>query len=507
MAALAGQGRPRLALIVTDESFQLHVLPARNGDALVLEYGSGHDRQRILIDGGIGRAAAGVKAFLGDDSELELLVVTHIDNDHIGGLLRLFEMPAPPMPADVWFNGYRHLPTSALQEMGPVAGEKFTTLILKQGYRWNDAFNRQAVKLGKAPGPPSVRCLKGGLQCIVLSPGEDQLVRLRKEWVQVVRDGGLDPAVPAPVLRLANALAWWWVLRGRLADQYRLLCQAAGHAETGSRGWCAAQLWLGQAAQDSADLAAALSHFTALRDAVADRPPSPALTSALAGRAGVLRPMGRADEAAGEARRALALAREIGHPAGELWALAELSLDADYAGDHDEAVRLARQAGQITAGVPGAIARYCSFVLTIVLAGAGDLAEAERVGAAGLARARDAGDLRNQALLLIGIVDVDLRAGRTGDATAHLREELRLAVRTGNWFDLRIGLFQCGTCAPRPVAARRPSRSGPRAPPSTGARAAPIRPCWRPAGMNGSARPGRRWDPAGHVRRRSAARR
>jgi DNA-binding CsgD family transcriptional regulator len=104
----------------------------------------------------------------------------------------------------------------------------------------------------------------------------------------------------------------------------------------------------------------------------------------------------------------------------------------------------ARQAGQITAGVPGAIARYCSFVLTIVLAGAGDLAEAERVGAAGLARARDAGDLRNQALLLIGIVEVDLRAGRAGDAAAHLREALRLAVRTGTWFDLRIGLFQCG---------------------------------------------------------------
>jgi DNA-binding CsgD family transcriptional regulator len=46
--------------------------------------------------------------------------------------------------------------------------------------------------------------------------------------------------------------------------------------------------------------------------------------------------------------------------------------------------------------------------------------------------------------LLIGIVDLDLRAGRTGDAAAHLREALRLAVRTGTWFDLRIGLFQCG---------------------------------------------------------------
>ena len=155
-------------------------------------------------------------------------------------------------------------------------------------------------------------------------------------------------------LRLAIALAWWWFLRGRLAGEYRLLCQAAGGAEVGSGGWCAAQLWLGWAAQYSADLAAALGHFTAVRDAVAGRPPSRALTVALAGRAAVLRLMGRAAEAAGEARRALALAREIGDPVGEVLALVELSLGADYAGDHDEAVRLARQAGQITVGIPGA---------------------------------------------------------------------------------------------------------------------------------------------------------
>ena len=83
-------------------------------------------------------------------------------------------------------------------------------------------------------------------------------------------------------------------------------------------------------------------------------------------------------------------------------------------------------------------------MLTIVLADAGDLAEAERVGAAGLARARDAGDLWNQALLLPRIVDLDLRAGRTGDAAAHLREGLHLAVRTGSWFELLTGLSQCG---------------------------------------------------------------
>jgi DNA-binding CsgD family transcriptional regulator len=248
----------------------------------------------------------------------------------------------------------------------------------------------------------------------------------------------------ALALRLASALAWWWFLRGRLAGQYPLLRQAAGRAEAGSDGWCTAQLWLGWTAQFAADLAASLGHFTAVRDAVAARSPSRALTSALAGRASTLRLMGRAAEADGDARRALALAREIKNPGAELLALAGLSLGADYAGDHDEAVRLARQAGQITAGIPGGLARLCSLVLTTVLAGAGDLAEAERVGAAGLARARDAGDLRNQMLLLPAIVELDLRAGRTGDAAAHLREGLHLAARTGTWFELQFGLSRCG---------------------------------------------------------------
>ena len=103
--------------------------------------------------------------------------------------------------------------------------------------------------------------------------------------------------------------------------------------------------------------------------------------------------MGRYAEAADEARRALAVAREIGYPGGEVLALATSAVAASGAGDQDGAVRLARQAAQITAGVPGSIARWCSYVLTGVLIEAGDLAAAEPVCAAALARARDAGDL------------------------------------------------------------------------------------------------------------------
>ena len=317
--------------------------------------------------------------------------------------------------------------------------------------------------------PAGVQSGDGELAAARWLDAEDATMRQALAWA-MEHDTAL-------ALRLANALAWWWHLRGRLAGEYRLLCQAAGGAEAGSGGWCAAQVWLGWTAQFSADPAGALGHFTAVRDAVADRPPSPALTAALAGRATTLRLMGRIAEAADDGRRSLALAREIGDPAGEVLALGGLSLDPDYAGDHDEAVRLARQAGQITAGIPGRLARLCSYVLTTVLADAGELAEAARVGAAGLARARDAGDLYNQAILLPRIVDLDLRAGRTGDA------------------------------APRPGAPPRPSRCGPRAPRPTSTRDAPPRPGRRPAGRNSCARPGRRSDPAGRGPPRTAARR
>ena len=65
---------------------------------------------------------------------------------------------------------------------------------------------------------------------------------------------GPDEGAEAVALRLAIALGWWWFLRGRLPGQYLLLGQAAGGAETGSDGWCAAQDWLGRASLFSADM-------------------------------------------------------------------------------------------------------------------------------------------------------------------------------------------------------------------------------------------------------------
>ena len=106
-------------------------------------------------------------------------------------------------------------------------------------------------------------------------------------------------------------------------------------------------------------------------------------------------------------------------------------------------VQLVRQAAQVTAGVPGVIARQCSYSLVDMLVGAGDLAAAGPVCAAALARARDAGDSMAQASLLQMMVTVDLAAGRIQDAAAHLRESLQF-TRTGTWWLLLDDLDRCG---------------------------------------------------------------
>jgi predicted ATPase/DNA-binding CsgD family transcriptional regulator len=249
---------------------------------------------------------------------------------------------------------------------------------------------------------------------------------------------------PAMAVRLAVALGWWWTLRGRLPGQYALLRQAAGRVKAGSDGWCAAQFWVGLAAALSSDLAGTLDAFTGLRDAGASRGPCLALTDGLTGRALALLNMGRTAEAADDASRSLAVAREIGYRAGEILALGTLSFAAVDGDDRDGAVRLARQTAQITADVPGSLVRWAGYVLTDALIMAGDLGAADRVCVAALARCRDAGDVQNQGGLLPRMVMLDLHAGRVEDAAAHLREGLQIAVRAGGWLEVFMCLDGCG---------------------------------------------------------------
>ena len=250
---------------------------------------------------------------------------------------------------------------------------------------------------------------------------------------------------PPTALLLAEALRTWWRLRGRAVTGYALLSAAARHAVPGQDAWSAAQLLLGLAANVTGDCEAALGHFTAVLDAVTDLGPSPMLADGLVGRSWVLPNLGRAPEGAEDARRALALARELGYPTGEAMALIGLSLASYVVGDAGKAVEWAGQAHQIDPeAMPGWIARRRDVAMAAALMDAGQLDAALRICAGALSRAREVGDLQDQADFLWHMAEVDRRAGRMADAGTHVREALGITAQTGDRLRLIDCLDTCG---------------------------------------------------------------
>lgn len=245
-------------------------------------------------------------------------------------------------------------------------------------------------------------------------------------------------------MRLATALAGWWQLRGRAVAGYRQLRQATDGPGDHDRTWVAAQLWLGRLAQSTARWQLALSHFTAVCDTLGSDAPSSALVDGLAGRSGTLRNLIRLTEAADVARQALRLARHLGYSEGEAFALTQLSLAADYAGDRDAAMRYAVQAAHVDrSGLPDRLARRIALVLTIVHTDFGDLESARQSCAEGLRTARAAGDINGQADFLHCATRIAIRTGAFADAGAHIRESLRLTDLSGDRLRLLGCLDEC----------------------------------------------------------------
>lgn len=72
----------------------LRVVQARYGDCLILENGSGKRRKNILIDGGPPQVYQSylrkeIQRIAGEGGQIDLMVLSHIDNDHVIGLLDL----------------------------------------------------------------------------------------------------------------------------------------------------------------------------------------------------------------------------------------------------------------------------------------------------------------------------------------------------------------------------------------------------------------------------------
>lgn len=185
---------------MTQPFFTVEMLPARHGDALWIEYGDERRTRRILIDGGPLHAWPDLAARIGKlpagDQRIELLVITHVDTDHIEGIIRLLALPRakwPLEPMDIWFNGYRQI--EAQKDLGGREGEFLSALIHRRAFdEWNRAFGRNAVVVpGKGPLPRIALPDKDGMVLTLLSPDKAKLTAMGKRWRKDVAQWELDP--------------------------------------------------------------------------------------------------------------------------------------------------------------------------------------------------------------------------------------------------------------------------------------------------------------------------
>ena len=163
----------------------VELIQAGHGDCIWIEYGTNIDTlHRILIDGGTASTFKHLKKRIEqlppNKRHFDLLVITHIDADHIAGILKLLEdTNLGVIFSDIWYNGYQHL--SELEFLGVRQAELLTDYLEKPGVNWNKAFEGKAVCLDKEKRFLPI-LLPGGMTLTLLSPSIKELINLKPKW-------------------------------------------------------------------------------------------------------------------------------------------------------------------------------------------------------------------------------------------------------------------------------------------------------------------------------------
>jgi beta-lactamase superfamily II metal-dependent hydrolase len=165
--------------------FKIRMLPADYGDCLWVEYGKGTKIYRVLIDAGTLATYKNLRTLIETDMPegkryFDLFLISHIDNDHIDTAVKLLNSGSLKLKfGQIWFNGWKQLLDKDL--LGPQQGEYVSALIAKRHIALNKSFHGRAIfvpEKGKLPQ----RKLPGGMKLTVLSPGPEELRRLRGDW-------------------------------------------------------------------------------------------------------------------------------------------------------------------------------------------------------------------------------------------------------------------------------------------------------------------------------------
>lgn len=192
---------------------KIDVLPAQNGDCFLVEY---IPNRYILIDGGYADTYRNcllpkLKSIAEVGGVVDAIVVTHIDSDHISGIIKMLEEDDLPVRVGgIWYNGYRHVQSGAIvseeketvihrsickenqtDEAKPISAKQGCTLsrlIAVNELPWN-----KPVEGGVMRAPLSFPL--GNATIHILSPRQENIEGLEEFWKKrLIKDGLLKKA-------------------------------------------------------------------------------------------------------------------------------------------------------------------------------------------------------------------------------------------------------------------------------------------------------------------------
>lgn len=214
--------------------FSLEVLRAKHGDSLLLRYGDADNPKLIVIDGGpSGVFKDALKPRLeqlcqeaGGKLPIEILMVSHLDSDHVKGIVDFSNALAKKPPTvkgeykikTLWQNTFTDAILSggdgdpAEANAGALTGlKKATVASVNEGRQVRDNArllhwpeNKGFDESVMAPNDKGVEIDLDPLRLTVVGPRQQELDLLRKEWAKKTKE--LKKAKPAEAAEIAAYL-------------------------------------------------------------------------------------------------------------------------------------------------------------------------------------------------------------------------------------------------------------------------------------------------------------
>lgn len=201
-------------------SIEIKMLPACAGDCILISFLE--EDYHILIDGGYAdtyrkHLKKQLVKFAAQGKRINLLVISHIDSDHIGGILAFLKEngnagdPNIIRVDEVWYNAFYHMNHESVnngtipyaekrtlfgivarngkscengkQDISVSQGNTVAGLLTEKGYNWNTMWSGKAVCVESG----RERLLTDKIKLILLNPGENELRNLADYWISYLR--------------------------------------------------------------------------------------------------------------------------------------------------------------------------------------------------------------------------------------------------------------------------------------------------------------------------------